>query len=69
MCMYNCLYHYDVIEFHHFLYLFLSGKVSMDSTSPDFVPSVFTYNSPSTTGQKRIERYTIKYVLCADFII
>ncbi|XP_065114066.1 uncharacterized protein [Paramisgurnus dabryanus] len=36
---------------------FISGEISMDSSSPDFVPSVFSYSKKSKNLQAKLDRY------------
>ncbi|XP_077089910.1 uncharacterized protein LOC143741475 [Siphateles boraxobius] len=36
---------------------FISGEASLDSSSPDFVPSVFVYTKPSQNPGAKLERY------------
>uniref|UniRef100_A0A1A8FMA8 Cyclin-dependent kinase 2 associated protein 2 n=1 Tax=Nothobranchius korthausae TaxID=1143690 RepID=A0A1A8FMA8_9TELE len=39
---------------------FISGEVSLDSSSPDFVPSVFTYTKQSLNPHAKMDRYQRK---------
>ncbi|KAJ8004447.1 hypothetical protein DPEC_G00135800 [Dallia pectoralis] len=36
---------------------FISGEASLDSSSPDYVPSVFVYTKPSQNPEAKLERY------------
>ncbi len=41
---------------------FFVGEASLDSSSPDFVPSLFVYTKQSQTPKTKMERYNNKKV-------